>query len=433
MVECTPTDGANKGKRGYITVDGLTNPAYDKSSWNEKQGLFIAGEDAPANNQIVKSLLETLNTIIESCNVESAAQLKELYTNGVQIQAKKQITLGEFVAHIVMEMKAADVSSNTELYNTLHNILKGENRKGAFKSKIVMTFTPAVYNGKTLYDTPLSELSNAHFVAFGQWIIAEHKGCGYKNLMTTFKAVVNKANERFGYSINLTYRFRKSMPKPMVKPTSTAKEKLYAKGQQVTMLSSSELEAFEDFDVSTLITNGNKRNIRLAQLYKDLVLLMYYTLARPADVISWKNREHYDAETNQIVYNPHKLRNRQSNRYVNITLNNKAKAIVDRYNGKSKGGYILPLPMNETCWDITNQFHAWDTKKKGTESRINAFLKKVAAVLGFTVTDLSLYDFRHTAITHAVNAKELTAFEIAQRAGTSVEMIEKHYYNGIVA
>ena len=41
-----------------------------------------------------------------------------------------------------------------------------------------------------------------------------------------------------------------------------------------------------------------------------------------------------------------------------------------------------------------------------------------------------MYDFRHSAITHAVNAGG-NVFDIAKAAGTSVDMIGKHYYNEI--
>ena len=56
--------------------------------------------------------------------------------------------------------------------------------------------------------------------------------------------------------------------------------------------------------------------------------------------------------------------------------------------------------------------------------------KKIAKALQLAVSDLSMYDFRHSAITHALNAGE-NPFAVAQMAGTSVAKIEQHYYNGI--
>lgn len=86
--------------------------------------------------------------------------------------------------------------------------------------------------------------------------------------------------------------------------------------------------------------------------------------------------------------------------------------------------------MNEIGWNVVTDFNSWNIRVKNVEQRINKLLKKIATALQLAVSDLSMYDFRHSAITHALNAGE-NPFAVAQMAGTSVAKIEQHYYNGI--
>lgn len=128
-----------------------------------------------------------------------------------------------------------------------------------------------------------------------------------------------------------------------------------------------------------------------------------------------------------MVYRPTKD---GSQRDVNIKLPQQAVEIINRYKGQSKGGYLLPLPMNDTEWDKITDFATWNTRVKNTEQRINQYLKKWAAALSLEVQNLKMYDFRHSAITHAINAGR-DVFEVARLAGTSVDVIGKHYYNDV--
>lgn len=59
---------------------------------------------------------------------------------------------------------------------------------------------------------------------------------------------------------------------------------------------------------------------------------------------------------------------------------------------------------------------------------LNKWLKVVGKKLGLCF-DLYAYVFRHTAITVAID-HGLSVSYAANAAGTSVEMIQQHYYNG---
>lgn len=415
--------------RHYMVVQNLKSPAYSPDCWNEKQGLFIAGENAAYNNQVTKSLLDALNTMLSAGNYQRGKQLFEAYEYAqTHIVASASMSLADYV-ELLLNQEKERATSNYELYNTLLNKLNGDNRKVRNRHT---KFEPASYNGKLLADTPLNEIDNQHFEAFGRWICKSAGGRGYKNLMTTFRAVISRAKKSRLTQISLDYDWRKYAP--IVKREKlTAKQRIEAKGRAIAMLSTDEFERFVAYDVKS---NAPKQRYfqHLAQLCKDTVLLMYYTLSRPTDVISFNWLENYDEANQRIVYTPRKLANRPtadgSERLTIVSIPQQAVEIINRYKGQSKGGYLLPLPMNDTEWDKITDFATWNTRVKNTEQRINQYLKKWAADLSLEVQNLKMYDFRHSAITHAINAGG-NVFDIAKAAGTSVDVIGKHYYNEI--
>ncbi len=411
-------------------MQGLQSPIYSPESWNEKEGLFISGPNAVQNNHVVKLLLDELQEFIDTGAYKDGRQLYDAYDySKAHPEAAPSATFGEFLESVITKLKTEGRSSNIEQYTTLYHALTGVNKKIVNRPR---HFTPAMYNGQRIFDIPLRAISNRHFIAFGEWIKEAKNGAGYRNLMTTFKAVVSKAHQQELTSNVLTYKFKAYMP---VKTLSgqTAKEKIRAKGQSVTILTEDEFAAFEQFDILR-IAPPQQRFQELLQIYKDLILLLYYTRSRPADVISLRHGKEYDEESHTIVYTPRKLISRINAKgrpcCVTLRLPKPAIDIINRYKGQSRGGYLLPLPMNEREWDIPTEFPTWYVRVKNVEQRINQYLKKIAVALNLEVKDLSLYDFRHSAITHAVRAGE-NVFMVAQQAGTSVNNIEKYYYNSI--
>lgn len=430
VVECATRENGKTLKRHYKVVQGLQSPSYSPECWNEKEGLFISGPNAVQNNHVTKLLLDELQEFIDTGSYSDGRQLYDAYDySKAHPEAAPSATFGEFLESIMEKLKAERRSSNIEQYTTLYHALTGVNKKVVNRPK---HFTPPYYNGMRLFDIPIRAISNRHFIAFGDWIKDVKKGAGYRNLMTTFKAVVSKAHQQELTSNTLTYKFKTNMP---IKALSghTAKEKIRAKGESITILTEAEFAAFERFDILK-IAPPQQRFQELLQIYKDLVLLLYYTRSRPADVISLRHGKEYDEESHTIIYTPRKLASRINAKErpccVTLQLPKQAIAIINKYKGRSKGGYLLPLPMNEREWDIPTEFPTWYVRVKNVEQRINQYLKKIAVALNLEVKDLSLYDFRHSAITHAVRAGE-NVFMVAQQAGTSVNNIERYYYNSI--
>lgn len=430
VVECATRENEKTLKRHYKIVQGLQSPLYTPECWNEKEGLFISGPNAVQNNHVVKLLLDELQEFIDTGAYMDGRQLYDAYDySKTHPEAAPSATFGEFLESVMTKLKTEGRSSNIEQYTTLYHALTGVNKKIVNRPK---HFTPAMYNGIRIFDIPLRAISNRHFIAFGEWIKETKNGAGYRNLMTTFKAVISRAHQQELTNNVLTYKFKAYMP---IKTLSgkTAKEKIRAKGQSVTILTEDEFAAFEQFDILR-IAPPQQRFRELLQIYKDLVLLLYYTRSRPADVISLHHGKEYDEESHTIVYTPRKLASRINSKgrpcCVTLRLPGPAIDIINRYKGRSRGGYLLPLPMNEREWDIPTEFPTWYVRVKNVEQRINQYLKKIAVALNLEVKDLSLYDFRHSAITHAIRAGE-NVFMEAQQAGTSVNNIEKYYYNAV--
>lgn len=429
-VECSTKSEGAPVKRHYKVVKNLKAPVFTPECWNAKQGLFIAGPNAAHNNQVITTLLNELQEMIDTGVFTDGKQLFEAFEFK---QGKKELvqvlTFGKFVEKILNDLKTEGRTSNYEQYNTLLNSLAGINKK---QSKHHKRFAQPMFGGIKLIDTPLSAISNKHFIAFGDWIMKVKGGCGYRNLMTTFKAVISKAHQQELTTAILTFKFKDHIP-VKAQAEMSAKQRIRVNGQSITILTQEEFQAFLDFDMMT-IAPPQKRFQELCQLYKDVVLLMYYTKSRPADVLSFRFGKEYDEESHTIVYTPRKLVGRRTcfghQICVTLQLPKEAVEIINRYKDQSKGGYLLPLPMNERAWDLTTEFPTWYIRVKNVEQRINQYLKKVAVALSLDVKDLSMYDFRHSAITHAIRAGE-NVFLVAQQAGTSVVNIEKHYFNAV--
>lgn len=411
--------------RHYMIVPGIEGDDY--KNWNEVLQCFIGTNKTTLhNNGIIDGVVNRLKELLSEYHFSSGKELFDAFRGTPDTKAKKVLTMGEFLEIIVTEErdKTVGASSNYQLYNTLLNKLKGINLK------MRTTFTPVSYKGERICDTPITEITDYHFRAFGEWIKSSLEGAGYRNLMTTFAATMERASERFPGIPHLGYKWRKDMGKKAERTERmTAQQLLKASKDEIPTLSVDELNRFLNFDLSTIAPPQAYRK-RLVEIYYDTALLMYYTASRPADVIQWDWLHNYSEATGQITYVPHKLRNRGGRR-VTINLCPQAIAIIEKYRGKSKGGYLLPLPMNETNWgELDGQtYKIWESRRSRTLQSINLWLRRIASALNLDVKKLTMYVFRHSSITHCINRYNMNVMKVAAMAGTSVAIINKHYYN----
>ena len=400
--------------RAYIPVNNLLNA--DLTNWNNKNQQFIGRDETTANNNLeLQSLLNTVNYLNDNKDFcfNTPKELKDAFITGKTIQAKKVVTFGELIQLVIDKEKTTKQSTNYWLYKTLLNKLTS---KDAPK-----------YNCVRITDTPVTEIKDEHFKAFSNWLL-EHPTYGYKNLMTNFKAALNRAGDILNIKTNrLTYSFTKNIRKKDNTKRLNAKQKIKAAKNDIATLSKEQIEQFEQFDLTKIAPTQNefKKNL---EIYFDTVLLMYYTLSRPADIIRMRYQDNYDPETKCITYKPYKLRNRNANTVV-VKLNDKAINIINKYKGQSKYGYILPLPINRKDWS-NKTFDNWEIARKNTIQAINRYLSMIKREMKLDIPRLHMYIFRHSAITNALHSG-MNVTTVARWAGTSIEMIDKHYLSNI--
>lgn len=402
----------SKPQRQALKIDGLTAPSL--ANWDKKQRRFNGGTQTDVDNNAVLDVLRNkCDELLVNPQITTPKEFIKTLKTG--ITPKNVVTLADFVATIIDEQKQ-NPSCNYQLYvSLLHNLL-GENHKST-KGKVTY-FAKPISNGVTLADTPLADVGNLQLSDFASWVKTVKGGVNYKNLNATLLHVVNVAKGRGKNRQEITYKFRSDTPKKVVVGVDKA-----------NVLTLEQFKAIERLSGSVVNPTGY-RNRSYQQLYLDTALLMYYTNSRPADVLLFRSDMLKTLENGVTVltYIPYKKRGYNVTEIVELPLPQQALEIINRYKGKSTGGYLLPFPMNETRWDLTTVEgnKKWRSASNATLGNINAHLKKVGNKIGLNFP-LSLYAFRRSAITTTVNLCGNIAL-VAKRSGTSVKMVSKHYY-----
>ena len=396
--------GNSNGNR--VTVKNLINPDFKR--WNKKEQRFIdATQDAIHNNSVLREMRNKYQTIIDTCNPTSPAELKRMVETGILVNACVPLTLGAFLKQLIDGMKHEAIkkpSKNYQNYITLYHKLEAE---------------------KEIINVPLCDICNQHFKQFGKFILSLPMDLGKSNyipLMKRFKSVIRKAyKEELTHNV-LTYDYSEKAPTIERKPRFALTESQYNK--------------FVNLDLSVIAQSGVNREY-FKELYRDFCIFLYEMKMRPVDVI----RLHSDnvvylgeKKIACIQYIAEKKKNYTGYKgVVTNKLTTIAKSIIEKYKGKSSKGYIFPFSMNEYDWDFSNakEWGKWTIRKQATLEKINAFIKKTARYVGVEKDRFTLYTFRHSAITHEVEKKNKDICTIAKEAGTSPKKIDKHYFDYI--
>lgn len=399
-----------KGKSNGLRakVKNLRNPNFD--CWDKKRQKFVeASTDAIHNNSVLREMLCKYQTVLNTCNPQSPAELKQLVETGEKVEAIKPVTLGSYLESLIHSMKTETSqmpSKNYQCYiNLLHKLEEADRRNDCFH-----------YN---LLSVPVNEVTDTHFEQFGKYVRTALKGVNYMGLMKLFHATFVKAKEARLTQNELTYKYRKDKPKDMEKAVEKA-----VKG--VNVLTVPQYKKFVSMDLSK-VPCGNKVQIRHMELYRDFCIFLYETKMRPCDLVKLHTSE---IKGDRIIYCATKKKNYtdEKNSLVNTALTPTAKEIMKKYKGQSGQGYVFPFAMNEYHWDFKKHesFNRWYNKERRTLQSINHFLNKVAEIL--KVEELTTYTFRHSTFTHKIQVGA-NIMQLAKEGGTSVSMLEKHYYN----
>lgn len=407
-------------KRSYKTVQCLINPNFD--SWNQKLQMFTdPSAQSARNNQILYKLKRFYENETGNREYEDSKKILNLYSCALGVT--KKYTMKMFLQDLIQELKFP------------------KNQKPTKTCQNYITLLHALEKEGSIIDDEVSNISDVQFKKFGAWVRRRKpengKGNNYIALMKSFQASINKAKAKGYTDIELTYKFREDAPNKQ--EALTVAQAIYDKGGQVKSLTPEQYEMFLKQNLSL----GTKENgFDASELYKDFCILLYELKSRPMDIIclKWENIAYAkDLGRYVCIYIPAKKRNHiasgkgsdpQSIQYVSEA----GEKILLKYKGKSSGGYVLPLEMNEIKWDINDpiQFHKFYSQCNKTEGKINRYLHKVGEAIGLPFK-FTLYALRKSAITHEIMRNKIPLPLIAKTAGTSVEMIENHYTNALQA
>ena len=254
-------------------------------------------------------------------------------------------------------------------------------------------------------DMPFSTIDYNQMVTIA-YIFAREPS--YKNISKTFRALLGKAHKdpEVDFRLGQIGDFRFCDYSPCKYDVDT---------KHPDILDTEQLRAFLNADPYYL-TPDYKNRAEIG-LYYDFCVFMFNSFFAPCDVIKAKTRDITNRNTIMV-------RRKKTHRPVEVPITPAMRKIIDKYRGQSKDGYIFPI-MD----DKKEKMHKTkDYTFKNFREKLNNWLKSVGRALELSF-DLYAYVFRHTAITVAIDNGLPVSF-VSNAAGTSVEMIQQHYYNG---
>lgn len=390
-----------QSKRHYHLIEGLKNPCFD--CWDKRKQQFTnVTTDSVYNNEL---LIQLLSKYRELANTGMFSDGNELFSHNINepVREKTPTTLGEFLKDFIYQerhQKSKMPSCNYQKYiNLLHKLeLEGN-----------------------LINIPLLDFNNQCFIKFSDFILNKLDGVNYNSLMVLLKSTLNKARVTFEDMPNITFKFREHAPK-------NADEELKKAIEGIKVLTVKQYKKFCELDLNT-VEHGNNMQVRLMELYRDFCIFLYEIKSRPESVI----KMHRDnIKGNRLIYYAGKKKNYTDGKdIVNTPITPIASKIIKKYEGQSSKGYIFPFAMNEYDWNFKNSasFNKWYNRKSKTLEQINDFLHKLEPIL--KTEDLTSYVFRHSTFTHKIK-EGYNILQLAKEGGTSVEILEEHYYNHII-
>ncbi|MDR1092283.1 MAG: tyrosine-type recombinase/integrase [Prevotella sp.] len=387
----------SEGKqRYYKSVKHLLkgNPNIERHWNNDKERFSSYAVSCAENNQALDDFKRFYLSLIRENPELSAKQATQYYSASKQeveptieksAANKPDADLVEDFLKIVVEREKAKQGCNFEAYDKLHKKCK----------KILKGFSSLTFQSIN-YDKCLS-IANT---------FAKHKG--YKNTAKTFRNFLGKASDdaNVNFKVSQIGGFKFSHYDPKINEIDTKKPDVLTPEQLKTFLNM-------DMDKITPAHRDRKR----VELYHDFCVFMFHSFFAPCDVIKLKYK---DIDRQGMI----RVKRKKTHKPVEIPVNPVMAKIIDKYRGQTKNGYIFPIMDDEK----EKGYETKDYLFKKFRERVNTWLKYVGKELG---TDYALYAyvFRHTAITFALD-NNIPISYVAMAAGTSIEMIQKHYYNG---
>lgn len=388
----------SEGKeRFYKRVAHLMKGQPDLKHWKQDKEMFSGyAEFYKENNQILEDFKAIYWKLIQEHPELSAKQVVCFYKAQQQRTGSKPVQL---TAWGVEDYKNS-VSKYLEVVISRERAKQGCNYESYYKLLARCRRDIGGFD-----DMPFSTIDYNQMVTIA-YIFAREPS--YKNISKTFRALLGKAHKDPDVNFRLSqigdFRFCDYSP---------CKYDIESKHPDI--LNSQQLRAF--LNTSPYNLTPNYKNRSEIALYYDFCVFMFNSFFSPCDVIKAKKRDVTNRNTIMV-------RRKKTHRPVEVPITPAMKLIIDKYKGMSKDGYIFPIMDDKK----EKEYKTKDYTFKNFREKLNNWLKGVGHYLGLDF-NLYAYVFRHTAITVAIDSG-LPVSYISNAAGTSVEMIQQHYYNG---
>lgn len=387
----------SEGKtRYYKLVSHLLkgNPNVVKH-WNEQKGCFTSRAiNYKENNQILSDFKSPFQEVVVSRPDLTARQIANYFKPNKaslrtllvrEVLPKPSVQkINDFLS-VVIEREKAKSGCNFELYEKLQKKCL----------KIVPNFASL-------------EFADLNFDACLTLALIFAKHEGYEGTAKVFRSLLTKAHKEVAINFQILqigdFKFSDYNPK-----------KYDIKQKSPDVLSPQQLKQFLNLDIDAVMSRNWRRP--LVELYFDFSVFMFYTFLSPCDIVHLKKN---CVKPNGTIV----TKRRKNSASVTIPISQEVNRIIQKYNTDPDYPYVFPI-MNEEK-DKSSSIR--DASVKKFRNQLNCWLKKVGE---FMQLDFPLYAyvFRHTAITIALD-NGLSISYVSQVAGTSMEMMENHYYNG---
>lgn len=164
-----------------------------------------------------------------------------------------------------------------------------------------------------------------------------------------------------------------------------------------------------------LIKNYDRKELPNKECFwLDLFLFSYYAGGMPNVDVCYLNTS--SLKENYIEYTRQKC-----DKVASPAFLPQMRAIIDKYSHLSYSDYVLPIFSHKQQTELQKR-----QKVERITANVNKTLRKVCMALGIT-DKITWYSARGTYITNMIDAG-VNPHAIADQAGNSVKVIEKHYY-----
>ena len=380
------------GETKFVNVTKMLKGSIQKRHWNQKKQMFIPScPFSDENNAILVQFRQKYDRAAIDWNGTVFGLIAALETSAQE--ANKGMTISQFIRFVVEILNKKKHPDGTTK-GTFESYLKCDRRLQEFCKAKKIEYSRLL----------MSEVTPAFINSVFAWVEETRKGKGKGYLSAMLHSLIVKADKEGLLNVD---DFRRC----------DWHKKSKGSCQKYHTLTEEQCQKFASMDLSEVSQSS------LNELYRDFCLFILYTGQSACDAISLRYSDVKQiGGISHFVFKRRKIAEKQSVPCA-VPISQELDRIMTRWSRRAKDGYIFPIRNKEKL--KTQATNNGDIKH--FIGRLNTWLKRVGKALGCSFP-LHSYTFRHTAITHYIS-KGVPVMYVANMMGTSVDNLEKIYYN----